>query len=175
MRAPFDTGYDPATDETRRLVKRWLFQGSGEYFRIQDALRELPEIVWLLSRHSAEIAVGDSVAIWISGRAGGIFAFGHVSKIWMSLQARQNPSYWIEKHDQSFVGKPHAVVTIDDVFLDSPILRSELRANPAFETLSILRSPIGTNFRVTEAEWTEIVAIRKRQVASSRKRVKQRA
>lgn len=46
----------------------WLFQGNPKYYRILEAIRDLEQIPWLVTRYAKDIAVGDGVLVW--GKAG---------------------------------------------------------------------------------------------------------
>ncbi|MBD1212311.1 MAG: EVE domain-containing protein, partial [Dolichospermum circinale Clear-D4] len=52
----------------------WLFQGNPKYYRVLEAIKELKEIPWLVTRYAKDIAAGDGVIIWLSGSQGGIYA-----------------------------------------------------------------------------------------------------
>lgn len=49
----------------------WLFQGNPKYYRILEAIRDLEQIPWLVTRYAKDIAVGDGVLVWVCGEKRG--------------------------------------------------------------------------------------------------------
>ena len=93
---------------------------------------------WTVRRYHELIADGDDVALWLSGRDGGVAAVGTI------------------------VAGPHdGLVTVDFArsFLDRPIRRDALKADDRFRDALVLRMPGGSNpFPVTSEQWQAIVA-----------------
>jgi EVE domain len=51
----------------------WIFKYNPEKYRLDDRLADPnPEITWTVSRHRREIAPGDTIFIWQTGRDRGI-------------------------------------------------------------------------------------------------------
>jgi hypothetical protein len=142
----------------------WVFQANEKYFNLLPALNELDRIWWIITRYKPDrYNVGDNVAIWKSGANSGIYALGVIDGFEVAGRTRPNPiKFWTKlatEFDWSFIGKRHATIRITKRFMNAPILRSDLLTNPCLKEMSIIRSPIGTNFIVTDDEWDEIQKI----------------
>ena len=59
----------------------WLFQGNPNFYRLLDAIRDLDEMFWLVTRYAKQIQVGDGVLIWMSGQNAGIYAVAEVIEL----------------------------------------------------------------------------------------------
>jgi predicted RNA-binding protein with PUA-like domain len=141
----------------------WLFQANAEYFDLLRALRSSPTITWIVTRYRREMQEGDKVIIWRSGRTAGIYGVGHIESFLTGSYNRQNSAYWLDKTDTSYIGKPHAVVRVDDQFTDAPLLKSVLRFTPPLAKLSVMKAPIGTNFKVTAEQWEALSSLLERR------------
>ena len=95
---------------------------------------------WVIRRYRDRVAVGDDVALWMSGRGGGVVAVGTVV-------------------DEPRPG-PHGTVigvALPRSFPDSPISRDTLRADQRFQDAMVIRMPAGGNpFPLTDQEWHAI-------------------
>ena len=56
----------------------WLFQGNPKYYRFLEAIAQLDEIPWLVTRYGKEIQVGDGVLVWMAGEQAGIYAIAEI-------------------------------------------------------------------------------------------------
>lgn len=141
---------------TPREPRTWIFQANPKRYRIEESLQAEHEELWNLNQHAAEVRAGDRVLIWISGDDAGIYAVGIVlsNPVIMSDSPR-GIEYWSDPADGR---RPKARVQVryDRVLLSRPLRKVYLAADPAFRNLGILRSPRGTNFAVTTAEWLAI-------------------
>jgi predicted RNA-binding protein with PUA-like domain len=138
----------------------WIFQANPDRYRLIDALRatsEGDEKLWQVNQHKTEIHIGDSAAIWQSGRAAGIYAIAEVTSEPEMLPADGDP-YWVDERERV---TPHLRVRlrIRRLLLERPLPRGYLREDPKLRELSILRQAQGTNFLVTEEEWERIARL----------------
>ena len=58
----------------------WLFQGNPKYYRIIDGIRDSEKMPWLVTRYAKDIAPGDGVLVWVSGKEAGIHAIAQVTE-----------------------------------------------------------------------------------------------
>jgi hypothetical protein len=92
---------------------------------------------WTVRRYRELISAGDDVALWLSGRGGGVAAVGAITE---------------PPHD--------GLITVDFTrwFPDRLIPRDELRHDERFRDALVLRMPGGSNpFPVTPGQWRAIV------------------
>jgi len=132
----------------------WIFQANPKRWDAKTALRELSETDYEVNQHKDKIKAGHKVFFWISGKGGGLAAFGVVLSD--PVEMEPIPS----KYDaESWAGdkrKLRTQVRIDH-FLDEPISRGEVKACEGLENLQFLKMSQGSNFKVT-AEEAQILA-----------------
>jgi len=58
----------------------WLFQGNPKYYRVAEAIRDLNEMTWIVTRYARDIVAGNEALIWASGKDGGIYAMAEVTQ-----------------------------------------------------------------------------------------------
>lgn len=118
----------------------WIFQAVPSRYEI---LEEVPRLLglkeqgdnWMVSRHEAEMAIGQRILLWRSGTDGGIYGTGKIGSL-----------PYGPKDDRRIDVK-------FDPLLEHPLLKEALKRHPVLKKLSILRSARGTNFKVTPEEW----------------------
>lgn len=133
--------------------RTWIFQANPALYRITDSLNIEAEEYWNLRQHAHDVAPGDRVLIWLSGKQAGIYAIGTVTSA--AIDRSDSPTgqaYW---NDKAAGRRVIARVTVryDRVLLDHPLYKDFLECDPELWNLTILRQPRGTNFSVTDAEW----------------------
>lgn len=140
----------PATNGEPQV---WIFQANPNYYRILEALQALDRLTFLTNRYEDEVAVGDVVLLWMSGKYAGIYAQARVDE-GVDLRASDGPDvdFWVDPAAADTV-KPRVVLSIQRRFLGKPVLKTRLAGVPELHELMILRQPNGTNFRVTNEQW----------------------
>ena len=139
----------------------WLFQGNPKYYRIFDATRDFNMLEWRVTRHGKEMQRGDGVAIWVSGKAAGIYALAELATTPRHVEHFADEAYWnhtaltFRPQDQ-----PHAELRFTAKLLDRPLLRGDLKLDPLLNSHLVLRVPNSTNFRVTGEQWQRIQELR---------------
>ena len=133
----------------------WLVQAVPRRFdpiAERDAGREIEK--WSIARHVRDVAAGDPVALWIGGQdAPGVYAIGEVTGEPFEDVADDT---WKLEEDQGQL-KTFCPIHLD--WLDVPIAREELRADPRFASARILSQPqAGNPFRMVESEWEAITS-----------------
>jgi predicted RNA-binding protein with PUA-like domain len=132
----------------------WLFQGNPKYYRIIDAIRDLEQISWLVTRYAKDIAVGDGVLVWVCGEKAGIYAIAEVIETAQILTELPNSGYWIDPSKAE--DKLHATIRCTRRLLGQPLRRSELMYDRILKNLLVIRAPNSTNFKVTPEEWQRV-------------------
>jgi len=134
----------------------WIFQANPMRYDIMNALADNEigdEMHWLVNQHKAEIAKGHIGIIWLSGKESGIYAITEIMtdpKIMAEPEAEKK--WWTDSVDKEGE-KLRVKMKIVKNLLDSPLSKTTIRNTNGFQNLSILRSPMGTNFPVTQDEW----------------------
>lgn len=132
----------------------WLFQSNPKYYRILDAIRDLEEMPWLVTRYRKQIAVGDGVLVWMSGEKAGIYAIAEIVSPPQVLTKLPDLDYWLDfdrTKDKSFV-----TIRFLRKLLGQPLRRTELKQDRILANLLVIRAPNSTNFKVTLEEWERV-------------------
>ena len=132
----------------------WLFQGNPKYYRVLEAIKELEEIPWLVTRYANNIAPGDGVIIWLSGSQGGIYATAEVIEPAQFLTEIPDKKYWVDS--TRALGKQQAIIKFTNKFVESPLLKNQLQEDSVLKNLLVLRAPNSTNFKVSLEEWEQV-------------------
>ena len=104
---------------------------------------------------------GDLVVIWSSGQKAGAYALGKI----MTNPAKSilNPNqeqYFLKKDDISkFQEKYSAYVEYSKVCLEKPLLQEEFNRDKVLLDMQVFMNPQGTNFRLTEEQWSRILEL----------------
>ncbi len=140
-------------------MAHWLLQCNPAHWRIRDffVTDGRTRTSWTVRRHRDRIAPGDDVAIWLSGKPGGVVAVGRVTgEPFHGTAAAADEEYWTGDHGRE-TERWHVPVEFTRHFLDEPITRETLRADERFAGSLIIRVPRGSNpFPVEPAEWPAI-------------------
>ncbi len=138
---------------TRRT---WLFQANPARYRIQDSLRQQDGELWNLNQHADAVREGDRVLIWMSGPEAGVYAIGTVlGDPDLVTDSPEGQAYWTDAKDGTRA-RQRVPVRYDRSLLDRPLLKAYLVHDPELDGLSVIRQPRGTNFPVSDAEWSAI-------------------
>ena len=132
----------------------WLFQGNPKYYRVLEAIKELKEIPWLVTRYAKDIASSDGVIIWLSGSQGGIYATAEVIEPAQFLTEIPDKKYWVDS--TRALGKQQAIIRFTNKFVESPLLKNQLQEDSVLKNLLVLRAPNSTNFKVSLEEWEQV-------------------
>ncbi|MTJ46843.1 EVE domain-containing protein [Dolichospermum sp. UHCC 0259] len=132
----------------------WLFQGNPKYYRVLDAIKDLEQIPWLVTRYAKDITPGDGVIIWLSGKESGIYAIAEVIEPAQFLTQIPDKKYWIDS--TRALGKQQAIIRFTNKFIESALLKNRLQEDSVLKSLLVLRAPNSTNFQVSVEEWEQI-------------------
>jgi hypothetical protein len=129
----------------------WIFQASSEFVDVRSAVRTLREHTWLVQQHKEQIKSGDRVYVWESGPRGGIIGLAEVSEP-PRIQPEPKEQLLFIRNSEKFRGDRLRVKIRLLKLIEPAIQRTYLSSRTEFATLSILRRPRATNFRVTREE-----------------------
>lgn len=130
----------------------WIFQANPREYDIQSSLATEKTEWWNLRQHATKVKVGDRILIWISGKTAGIYAIGEVISAPVErLDSTKGRGYW--KTQGGHQMWPRVEVQYTEVMLERPLLKRLLEFDAALTSLSVIKQPRGTNFKVTDDEW----------------------
>jgi len=142
-----------------REKRAWIFQGNPKSYRLYDSLLDenLKGARWLVKRYKDEILLGDLALIWKARDRSGIYAVGTVvSNPQIMPDSEESLKYWVEKSEGE---KPSLRIDIHYLHrfnLLNSLKRAELKMIPQLKNMEVLCQPEGTNFKVTDVEWSHI-------------------
>ena len=131
----------------------WLFQSNPDVWDLRaqlDKMEEGDEHEFRIVRYKTEYAVGDRVLLWNAGKEAGLYAIGQVSG-----EIYERPTDEEDEEAEPVLVIPWMLTRK----LDAPVLRSDLIEHPVLKGLSVITAPQGSNFRVTDEQWTELKAV----------------
>jgi EVE domain len=140
-------------------VSHWLFQGNPKYYRLLEAIAQLDEIPWLVTRYNKEIQVGDGVLVWIAGEQAGIYAIAEIIEPPQIPIEISDLDYWIAI-DNAKKDKPHVKLRFLRKLLGQPLRRNEIKYDPILKDLLVIRAPNSTNFKVTTQQWERVYQLK---------------
>lgn len=146
----------PPGDELSRPERVWLFQANPNRYRIYESLAAEREEFWNLNQHVGDVHAGDRVLIWVCGKDAGIYAIGTViAEPEVRPDSAAGLEYWLQPAEGR---QPKARVRVryDRVFLDHPLRKAYLECDPVLARLRVLQVPRGTNFPVSDEEWSAL-------------------
>ncbi|GAB4537944.1 MAG: hypothetical protein Tsb0014_27200 [Pleurocapsa sp.] len=137
----------------------WLFQGNPKHYRLLDAIQDLKETFWLVTRYTKDIEVGDGVLVWMSGENAGVYAVAEIIEPPHLLTEIPNPEYWIDPtHFRE--DRPHVKIRFLRKLLGQPLRRLELKRDRILRDLLVIRAPHSTNFKVTPEQWEQVYQLK---------------
>lgn len=139
----------------------WLFQSNPKYFRILDAINDLDDIDFVVSRYDTQMSLGDDVIIWLSGQDSGIYALAKIIETPRIIQnSFRHLDYWIDKEQlEKNNWQKFLTLKFTEKLLDHPLLKTELKKDDLLKDLMIIRQPQSSNYRVTREEWEKILEL----------------
>ena len=133
----------------------WIFQANPKYYRIVDALAALEELAFYVNRYKADIKVGDTVLLWVAGKAAGIYAKARVVSE-VQVRAGDSTDQYQVTAAVDPTPKAQVLLKIEQRFITQPVLKTHLLDVPTLRNLMVVKQPNGTNFRVTAEQWAEL-------------------
>ncbi len=125
----------------------WIFQASPKYYDIVEALKYLNEFCWTVNQHKNDIQKGDQVYIWVSGKHAGVIARGTILTDPKEMEESQEEAQF-NKTEQGSTMDLRVLLEIEER-IEPPLLSTELKNDTVLKSLTIIKSPQGTNFLLT--------------------------
>ncbi len=149
----------------RKGASAWIFQSNPERFDIFNALEKLDDDVWGVKKYKEKIKADDIGLIWMSGKDAGIYAIADVvaAPNYMA-ESEEVAKFWRSEEDKNQI-KLCVRLNYKLKLLNNPIFRKELKNISQLKNMAIFRQPQGTNFPVTEEEWSIISELIKKRIA----------
>eukprot|EP01122_Echinamoeba_exundans_P014106 TRINITY_DN6326_c0_g2_i1.p1 TRINITY_DN6326_c0_g2~~TRINITY_DN6326_c0_g2_i1.p1 ORF type:complete len:1781 (+),score=346.10 TRINITY_DN6326_c0_g2_i1:770-5344(+) len=129
----------------------WIFQANPQLYDINSSIKMLPDMTWFVKQHINRIRKGDRVFIWESGKNAGVIGTGTVKSD--PVQIVEVPGMlqftYVKQLFDTVQLRCHLHV---DCVLPAKVFKPEFQGHPILCQLTILRAPIGTNFRITKTQ-----------------------
>ncbi|NAZ75608.1 EVE domain-containing protein [Kineococcus sp. T13] len=138
------------------MPNAWILQanpGKWDIFRWHEDGAAQQPLQWTVAVHLKDVAIGDDVVLWVSGREAGVYAMGKVTHPASALMMNTS-AYWL----QPPLAPTHNIgIKITETFFAAPIYRSRLQQDPLFASALILRMPGAANpMRLTGSHWAAL-------------------
>ncbi|MFI1503844.1 hypothetical protein [Streptomyces sp. NPDC020597] len=106
---------------------------------------------WTLARHRAEVAAGDSFAVWVTGTHAGVIAYGHFTG-GANRGKADDAEYWATDPGE----RDYVPLEVDE-WLDRLAPKSLLASDPRMAGASVLAQPwAGNPHRLSKRQWEAI-------------------
>ena len=140
-------------------VGYWIFQGNPEYFDVERLIKSKETTSWTVSRFKDQIKSGDKGFIWQAGPKGGV-----VGKFIVIHPPNENikethPDLWEKVTDDT--NNLRCIIDITEDYTNKKLLKDDLIKENWGKNLTIIKSPQGTNFKISKEEFEKIYAILK--------------
>lgn len=129
----------------------WLFQANPAIWNLAEKLQNRSvgdDESWSVSRFRNEMQPGQPIVLWMSGEDAGVYALGEL--VGASFE-RETGDFWPDRDERNET--EWAVPFVYTRILEHPITKATLLAHPILKDLSVIRGPMGTNFKVTPEQW----------------------
>ena len=144
-------------------MTNWIFQLNPDRFDVAASEEADRPRRFNVARYREQLRPGDNAAIWVSGPHAGVYGLAAIAaneagEADIYERVIEPNSGWRREED---IGQRIMTVNFrDDArWLDKPILRSILKADPRFEDAPILINPRQANpFLLTEEQWRAITS-----------------
>lgn len=139
----------------------WLFQANPRHYRIFEAIQDLDEMPWLVTRYRQQIQPDDGVLIWIAGENAGIYAIATVLTSPEILRPDNitDRHYWTNP-SRIRTTKARTHIAFVRKLLRQPLRKHEIRFDRILQDLPVIHTPGGTNFKITEAQWLRVYQLK---------------
>ncbi len=132
----------------------WIFQGNPKIYDLQGAVNDDALSSWSVKAHKNKIVEGDKVIFWLTGDKPGCYALGKVTtEVYKARDDENDFAYYIDKKENELTER--VGVNITHNLVETPILKSEIKENPALKKLKAGNQ--GTNFLASKEEYEAIL------------------
>jgi hypothetical protein len=118
----------PTPDDTSATARTWIFQSNPELFRLDDALRTLPEMPWLVVSMPSASRLVYRVFLWAGSHAG-IVAVARCADHAEVREGQAARQYYLDW--EKFAGPQLRVLLRIDRVCTKRISKSAVKAHPA--------------------------------------------
>jgi hypothetical protein len=139
------------TADNGKVRRSWIFQSNPKLYDITSALKELDQINWVVRQHKEKVKSGDLVYIWQSGSSSAILASGTIQNDPGLIGRIEGQDQYVKTSGAFEQDELRVTVRIDNVF-SKPIRKEAIANHPILSSLTILKSPQGTNFSITDEQ-----------------------
>jgi len=133
----------------------WIFQANPEVYDVGTILRGRSNFSWTVSRYQNEIKEGDMGFLWQSGKEAGIFAKFVVQKPPSKEIVDTDPGGWTTNN--KMINQPRCLIKVTDIYSGKTVTRVDLLNTDFGKNLSIVKIPVGTNFKLSREEYEKIL------------------
>lgn len=158
---PINSSVDSETDAD---CGYWIFQGNSDKFNIEKYISTKTEITLTVTRYKNEIEEGDKVLIWKSGENAGVYAEGVISAEPSKQVKEDAPELWNEDLSPDAI---RCVITLTKRYISNPILRTDIINTSWGRKLSVVKTPQGTNFKISEDEYMKITSMQNKSAITN--------
>ncbi len=138
------------------MTQHWVFQANPRLYDINAALQQIDRIWWRTPQHTADIQVGDVVAIWRSGPESGFVGVGRVLAPPQQHAPGEDDARFALADDEGEAVTTRVLLAVRPADL---VTKEQVRAVPELHEHQIVRAPMGTVFRVSAEEWQVISSL----------------
>jgi hypothetical protein len=149
------------------MPSSWVFQANPKTYNVEDAIRHLSELNWLVVQHRIDVHTGDIAYIWKSGPAASLLCRSTVLSEPILLEDSHEESRF-HVDDGKFRGARLRVRIRIDQLLNYPLMRAETLDNPVLASQKIFTRWQGTNFPLDEAAAPELDRLFRQRVSASK-------
>lgn len=142
--------------EPQQPAQAWLFQANPKFFDVRGLLAQVQPgdtEEWTVTQYAKDLRVGDPVVIWASGPDGGVLA---VTEIAGPVVARPDAPVWKQGTPDDDGQGSLAVPLRFTRILSEAVRRTVIAQHPVLKEMQVMRTPNGTNFKVTQEEWAAL-------------------
>lgn len=139
----------------------WLFQANPRHHRIFDAIHDLDEMPWLVTRYRHQIQPDDGVLVWVAGEQAGIYAIATVltpPEIVRSADIA-DLDYWTNPA-RIRTTKARTNIAFVRKLLRQPLRKHEIRFDPILGDLPVIHTPGSTNFKISQEQWLRVYQLK---------------
>ncbi len=139
----------------------WLFQANPKYHRIFEAIRDLDEMPWLVTRYRQQMQPGDGVLVWVAGEKAGVYAIASIVSEPEILAPKDiaDLDYWTDP-SRIRTTKARTHIQFFRKLLGQPLRKHELRFDRTLRDLEVIHTPSRTNFKITPDQWHRVYQLK---------------
>jgi 5-methylcytosine-specific restriction enzyme A len=136
-----------------RKQNTWIFQANPERYDLIGSLKtKWKEGTWTVTRYAHDILPGDIGLLWKSGDNSGFYGYFQIVSTPKHIPIDESDLTFFANKEDSIITELR--VKFKNFVQIKPLFKSEIIEVEGLQNLSIINQPRGTNFIVTDEEWT---------------------